>query len=138
MDRFVVGDPIPKEVEALHAVSHIGSNLFWISSRGMQSEHGRHCGDPQRGQVRGLTQIAPESEVQLGDNPVMQFCTPASTGCALSGNRDVLTGPPRVAAWEELSSPVPRALPPLRFAVPPKRLVDRVAKDDLQTTKISM
>jgi len=32
MDRLVVSNPIPEEVEALHAVGHIGSDLFWIAS----------------------------------------------------------------------------------------------------------
>ncbi len=68
MDRLVVRDPVPEEVEALLPVFHVGSDLPRAARRWVEPERARQCGHPHRCQVEGLAQVAPESEAQLCDD----------------------------------------------------------------------
>ena len=136
MDRLVMRDPVPEEVKALRAVRHVTPNLPRVTWRWVSHERGRNGGHPQRCQVGRFGQVSPESETQLGDDLAMHFPAFASPGCASASVVDVLSGSGRMSAWEQVHTPIPDVFPSLSRAVSHERIVDPIAKDDLETAEV--
>ena len=136
MDRFVMRDPVPEEVEALHAIRHVAPNSSSIICRRVVCESGGKCGYPQGGQVGGFAQVPPEPESQFGDDLAMLLTASAPLGSALASIADVRSGSRRKFAREELPSSIPDALPSLSGTITDKRIVHRIAKHDLETAEV--
>ena len=120
-------DPVPKEVETLDTILHIGSDLLRVIGRWVLSETRGKGGHPQRSQVLRAAQVPPEPESEFGDYLAVQL-GPTSPGCASASIVNVSSGPGRLSALKEMPLPVPRILPRSGGAVSDERIVHRVSE----------
>lgn len=83
VDRFVVRGTVPDEVQLLHTGTDLSLPCQDILRSVREGTMQSRC--PERGEVPGLDQVAPEAERQLGDDATMDFRPSSVPRCACSG-----------------------------------------------------
>ena len=135
VDRLMMSNTVPEEVNPLDPIINSLANRSRIAMVWVVRERVRQRGDPQRGQVRLRAEESPESETQLRDDLAVDLGHASTSGSA-AGLLDVVECPRTVLAGEELASLVPDRRPALSRAVGKERLVDRVAEHDLEPADV--
>lgn len=135
VDRLVVSDTVPKEVNPLDPIvnglaNRSGIAVIWVVRKRVAQRW-----DPQRGQVRRRTQEPPESEAQLSDDLAVDLGNTPARGSD-AGRLDVVERPRTVFAREEFATLVPGCRPALSCAVDEERLINRVAEHDLKPADV--
>ena len=60
MDRLVVRNPVPQEVQSLDPILDVRSDQSGVTRTWMFRESSCECRDPKRREVRGRAQVPPE------------------------------------------------------------------------------
>jgi len=134
VDRLVMRDPVPEEVEALDTILHVSSDPIRVIRQWVLSKRGAKGRYPQRSQVPGAAQESPEPESEFGDDLAVHLGL-SSLGCALAGIGYYGPGLGRLST-KEMLLPVPGILPPLSRAVSDERFVHSVADKNLETAEV--
>ncbi|MCE2529267.1 MAG: hypothetical protein J4G11_05300 [Acidimicrobiia bacterium] len=134
VDRLVMRDPVPEEVETLDTILHVSSDPIGVIRQWVLSKRGAKGRYPQRSQVPGAAQESPEPESEFGDDLAVHLGL-SSLGCALAGIGYYGPGLGRLST-KEMLLPVPGILPPLSQAMSDERIVHSVAEENLKTAEI--
>ena len=133
MDRLVVRNPVPQEVQSLDPILDVRSDQSGVTRTWMPRESSCECRDPKRREVRGRAQVPPESEVQFSDHLAVRLSSTPRSGPAPSG-LDVLSS--LGVLWEQLASPIPGGWPLLRRTMGDQGGIDGVPEHDLESPEV--
>ncbi len=135
MYRLVMRDPIPEEMETLHAICYVSPNPPCVTCRWVLCERRGESGYPQRSVVCRFAKVPPEPESEFGYHLAMHLRL-ASLGCASAGIGYCCPGLVRLSTSKEMPLLVPGILPPLSRAVSDERIIHRVAEENLETAEV--
>ena len=135
VNRLVMSDSIPKEMDTLDPIFYLCAHDARIARMRMVWKRVGQGGHPQRGQIRSGAQEPPETKRQLCDHLAVRLDNSTSSRPG-SRRGDVVERAAAVSARKQRSTAVPHRRPPIRRAVSDKRSVQRVAEHDFDPADV--
>ena len=135
VNRLVVCDAVAREVELLHSVLDLLSDLVGVPGLWVQRESRPNRWYPQRGQVSLMAQVSPEPEVQLGNDLAIDLGPMTLSGTIASAS-DGLAHRFVLLAVKQVALLRPGAFPAVDHSVFDDRVGDDVPENHFETTDV--